>query len=221
MHNFKTKEEHAAYFQKIARTRWFAKNEVHVSSYEHETTADSIAVVDFCRPDTSMYGVRYIFAGHYVYVSGDLGCAVFNCTWKTKPTDRNWHGFWYITEKLAAREGEDWDYDPGVCRSTIQQILLEPDVRGNYTVFPERWDKAQRELYHAMMREASEATSNAGWASALEALNNEVPDATLSDLDSDYWEWCYSAGQVLSARIIAIITGLQMVQEYLERSKNE
>ena len=217
MHNFKTKEEHAAYYQKIARTQWFAKNEVHVSEYEHGLNASSITVVDFCQPNTNAYAVRYIFASLYLYVSGDLGCAVFNWTWRTRPTDRNWHSLWYISEKLAAREGDDWDYDPTVCRNTIQQILLEPDARGRHSVFPDQWSKAQKELFHALMQEAKEATSTAGWALALDTLNNEAVGASLSDLDGDYWEWCCDAGQVLPPRIIGIITGLQMIQEELAK----
>ena len=219
MHNFKTKEEHAQYYQKVAREEWFKNHKIHVEIFDSDTRANAVTVIDFGEPGTNVYAVRYIFAGHYVYVSGDLGCAVFNCTWKTSPSDRHWHSLWYIHEKLAASEGEVWDFDSDVCRATMREQLLEQDKRGNHTVYPERWGTEEKAVFRALIQQAEEANSREGWATAIQEVDHL--DGPVSSIDGDYWEWLYSAGNVLPARIVGIITGLQIIQEKITEEEKE
>ena len=100
-----TRESYTRRVVKDARA-WFREHVIDISTMPDEASQNGLmTVVDFHRPDSSMYAVRYIFSGHYVFVSGDLGTAVFNCTWRTGPTDGYWKNTDYVYEKLdAAKE---------------------------------------------------------------------------------------------------------------------
>ncbi len=68
----KTHEE----IQKEIREEWFKDHKATL-----ETHGD-ITVLDWKRPGSNFYYCRYVFDGHRVYISGDIGEAVFLLTWK-------------------------------------------------------------------------------------------------------------------------------------------
>ena len=214
--NYKTKEEHVEYYRRIAKDEWFNKHEIIVSEYRSESSGSPITVVDFRRMDTNVYAIRYIFAGRYVYASGDLGCAVFACTWNTNPMDEHWKSTWYVFEKLSASDGCKWGFDSDVCKSTLRQMLLEQDEVGEYTVYPDNWTQDQHNLYRLLLLAAEDAQSEDHWSFAVQEAEMEA-GKSVSILDEDYWEWIGGAGRVMDARIVGIITGLQIIQEKLKK----
>ena len=215
---FRTKVEHAKFFQDYARKNWFKSHQVIVHTCtDEETDSFSVSVVDFKRPDTNKYAIRYIFAGHYVYVSGDLGCAVFDCTWKPTPTDLHWTDIWYVFKKLSASEnGLEMAFDEDVCRGTIDDCLLETNAKGEPKLVPKHWNAEQATTYLALCSAAHDCDSTDEWVRKVCELEDESHNC-LTSLDPDFWEWLPSAGNVMPLRIIGIITGLQIVSERLRR----
>ena len=210
MATYKTKHEHADHFRHVARTEWFKDHKVIYTEL-----AEGMTVVDFCKPGTHVYALRYIYSGHYVYVSGELGCAVFDCTWQTKPVDKVWGSLWYVFEKLRASEyGRDcMDFDSKVCMEKIHDMLLETDSDGVTRYEPGVWTQDERETYNELLHAAENWSSRDGWAMAIQEIEQ---NNSISDLDSDWWEWLYNAGDVMPASIVGIITGLQIVSEMLD-----
>ena len=201
-----TKYDHARKFAEIARKEWFKD---HVVDVREDTGL--VTVVDFHRPGTNIYAVRYIFAGHYVYVSGDLGSAVFNCTWPVTPTGKHWNDRWYIFGKLeAARKGDFDEFDSEVCVTEIRNTLLEKDKKGNHTRYPENWDESQKKTYRELIKRARECNSQLSWSTALADLN---ASSGLYELDECWWEWLDGAGTVMAPNIVGIIEGLTLIAE--------
>ena len=212
---FTTKNEHAEYFSKVARESWFKDHQIDVT----ELSADNgmgITVVDFYKPGTICYSVRYIYSGHFLYVTGDLGDAVFNCTWKTKPVDSVWKNLWYVFEKLSASENgrsrQCMDFDDGVCKETIRQTLLDTCEDGRTRMKPDHWSEYQSGVFTKLLNAADDCSSRDSWAAAIQEVDR---DYDLGRLDADWWEWLYGAGDVMPARMVGIITGLQIVSERL------
>ena len=73
------------------------------------TKHGDLEVLDWRKPGTSNYAVRYIFDGYRMYVSGDIGEAVFNLTWKADINSFNGLHIGYFVEKMAAGEKTTWD----------------------------------------------------------------------------------------------------------------
>ncbi len=210
----KTPVEHAEYYQHVARTEWFKDHIVSVRTYNGGPDVSKIVVVDFRRPNTCTYAVRYVFDGNKVYVSGDLGDAVFNCTWRVSPVDKTWNSLWYIFEKLSASEsGREMDFNSDVCVETVRQTLLESGENGDL-VYPEDWGNDEISAYTALISGAQEAAGADHWTQTIREVDDEYG---LDRLDSDYWEWLYGAGNVMPPRIVGIITGLQIVSERLRK----
>jgi len=203
------KYDHAKKIAALARTKWFKDHVVDLR------TDGSVTVVDFHKPGTSVYAVRYIFAGSYVYVSGDLGSAVFHCTWPVMPTNKHWNDRWYIYEKLEAARRYDFDeYDADVCVTCIKNTLLERDKAEKNTRFPENWDAKQKETFRELIKRAKECAGRISWSTAIADLN---ADGDISNLDNDWWEWLDSAGEVMPPCIVGIIEGLQIISEKLNK----
>ena len=214
----RTKEQYAEDISSCARERWFKNHTVKVTTFESTENASTITVVDFRQPGTINYAVRYVFDGHCIYVSGDLGCAVFNCTWKPTPTGKQYHSMWYMFEKLAASENANWDFETEVCKATLANMLLEANPEGDHTCYPEHWGFDEVTIYHALCDAADRSSSVNEWVHELYEVM-ECYDITR--LDGDYWEWIYDAGDIMPNRIVGIITGLQIVSEKLNKKEEQ
>lgn len=94
-----------AEIENTIETRWFANHKAHL--IEHE----GVAILDWKEPGTFMYPVRYIFAGSRLYISGDIGDAVFNLTWMATPESFNDVNLGYFLGKLSCNSRERWLFD--------------------------------------------------------------------------------------------------------------
>lgn len=81
---------------KDIRENWFKD---HVAEIQGE---EGLQVIYWGQPGTSMYRTKFVLAGYNVFVSGDLGEAVYNLT--CAATLENIKGFdlGYFTGKLTA-----------------------------------------------------------------------------------------------------------------------
>lgn len=208
-----TRESYTRRVVKDARA-WFREHVIDISTMPDEASQNGLmTVVDFHRPDSSMYAVRYIYSGHYVFVSGDLGTAVFNCTWRTGPTDGYWKNTDYVYEKLdAAKHTASFDSD--VCLTNLRNGLLEPDEKGNHNRFPSRWTATECETFRLLREEAERCVSVDQWHMALRRINAER-SCGISALDPAWWEWMDSAGSVIPVNVLGMITGLQLIANKL------
>mgnify|MGYP000947007397 CR=1 FL=1 len=93
------------------RDDWFKE---HKATYEK--LSDNTVVLTFKKPNTNMYYVRYVLDKNVLFITGDIGDAVFCLTekadLKTLATDYNNH---YLFGKLRAdREAYDFDSEKAI-----------------------------------------------------------------------------------------------------------
>jgi hypothetical protein len=176
------------------RKRWFAD---HVAELKD---LGEIQVLNWKRPGTGIYRVRYVFDGNMMYISGDLGAAVFRLTWKASvhSFDISLH---YFTEKLEAYCGDRWDFSSEKAVNRLHEWANElKDCEREYSQID------MEELF-----ELARSCSNVPeWAGIVNENNTFI-----GELDADYWEWFYSIGNEYPARLQSYLIGLQMASEQL------
>ena len=115
--------------QRIKDTQ-FAKHRAHIHN------RGDIVVVDWKRDNTNAYAVRYVFYKNHVFITGDLGDAVFNCTWQTWTTEKPYKNapvgcgrpnkfkpisLEYLEEKLGAfRESDVYEFSSVEAKEEIK-----------------------------------------------------------------------------------------------------
>ncbi len=178
----------------------FKDHKAEYSVYSREDGDDTIEVLRWRKPGSSMYYVQYIMKGGNLFVSGDLGEAIYqwyecqSLEWVSK-LDLS-----YFKGKCQASEvGRDFsDWDEGEAEKRIQEH------------FKEYYDEENREN----MRDNFERT---GGTSSL--FNEQDWHIWLNEygyqiLGSEYYEYG-NVGKVISYRCEAHLFGLKMAMEQL------
>lgn len=115
--------------QRIKDTQ-FAKHRAHIHN------RGDIVVVDWKRDNTNAYAVQYTFYKNHVFITGDLGDAIFNCTWQTWTTEKPYKNapvgcgrpnkfkpisLEYLEEKLGAfRENDVYEFSSVEAKEEIK-----------------------------------------------------------------------------------------------------
>lgn len=115
--------------QRIKDTQ-FAKHRAHIHN------RGDIVVVDWKRDNTNAYAVQYTFYKNHVFITGDLGDAIFNCTWQTWTTEKPYKNapvgcgrpnkfkpisLEYLEEKLGAfRESDVYEFSSVEAKEEIK-----------------------------------------------------------------------------------------------------
>ena len=103
--------------QKIKES-WFTD---HVADYKKIN--DRISILDWGNPGTVVYRVRYVFDGNRLYISGDLGEAVFRLTWKGNPKSFKDINIHYFHEKLSAYGAPKYDFDSELAIKELKETI--------------------------------------------------------------------------------------------------
>ncbi|MBR2246135.1 hypothetical protein [Oceanobacillus profundus] len=101
------------------KDKWFNNHEAKITEY------DGITILDWREPGTSIYSVRYIFCGSRLYVSGDIGDAIFNLTWIATPQSFNNIDLGYLLGKLSCHSRERWYFDERKAKNDLKDWYEE------------------------------------------------------------------------------------------------
>lgn len=187
------------------RESWFKD---HIATL---TECGDLKVLDWRKPGTCVYAVRYVFDGGNMYISGDIGEAVFRLTWKADVHTFNGISTGYFMEKMCAYSNDRWDFDGKDAAKYLKEWL---DERIEDMDFEDDEEKEEfLEKFNELMYDAKNCDSESRWA---HEYVNEKHYEFISELDSDYWEWIYQIGRVAPNRILGYIVGLQMASEQLK-----
>ena len=184
--------------EKEIREEWFKEHKATL------TTQGDLKVLDWSKPNTGIYGVRYIFDGCRMYITGDIGQALFELTWTAtlkyfEDTYLN-----YFESKMKAFSDERRDFNSTYAVERLREWLKQMKDDGV------KWDNEEmRELF----RLARQCTSISEWVDIVKGSED-----FLEDLDVDYWEWMYNVGDQIPARVQAYLIGLKMAYEQLKES---
>lgn len=202
---------------------------------------DDTQILEWKEPGTRNYQIDYLFYKNMLFVSGDLGEAVFSCTWCPKwNTDKGWLlSIDYLFEKLSAIRGDkyEWDSDDAV-----------EDLKDHYReTFDELDDKEFEEMSTYIIKEAEK---NWYFTHYVDCDDEEIPHKDIADDDyllqyciaikhavcssnesefvytlnadeqfndfNDFWEWGYHCGRRMNSHINYYLAGLQMAYEQLK-----
>lgn len=165
------------------------------------TEHGDLKVLDWKKPGTSFYYVRYVFDGYKMYITGDLGEAIFCLTWKADIGSFSNLSLGYFHEKLNAYCSDKYDFDSDKAVKRLREWLnqLKED---------------EKEYEHDKMQELFERARSCSEEWEWVEVIHEYEDF-ISDLDVDYWEWLYNIGREYPIRVFSYLIGLQMASKQL------
>ena len=161
---------------------------------------DTISILDWRAPGTVFYAVRYVMDGRHLYITGDLGTAVFELTWTATLESFKDIEVSYFHEKLSAFTDDKFEFDSDSAQSELQDFFDEYDEEKNYT-----------ELLESLKQKARSCENVRDWAEVINESNEDI-----AEFDNDYWEWIYKIGRVVPTRVRAYLIGLNMAAEQLK-----
>lgn len=181
------------------------------------TQCGTLSALDWRRPDTGVYAVRFVFdSSRYnaVYITGDLGQAVILPTCRANLREMA-ICFTSRTDKLAKLN---------VNVGYFMEKMASPSDR--YEVARKNWIedfKKHCEDYELIPPEGFVDDVEGMWSSPVEFHDDQPPRISekarqdLEKMDPDYWEWVYDCGKRVNARIIAWLVALRLAYEQIER----
>lgn len=177
------------------REKWFPE---HKATYaEH----GDLKVLTWKKEGTVAYYIRYVFDGSRMYVSGDLGEAVFCFSELVDVDTVSRYSLDYFEEKMRAYHGNRREFDVDKAMGRLREWLKE-------------LKKKQIEYDHDEMREffeeARSCSSSHEWAEVINKYD------FIEDIEPNYWEWMYSAGDEIPFRVQGYLVGLKMAAEQLK-----
>jgi len=179
------------------------------------TKHGELTVLDWRNPNSGSYATRYVFDGSRMYISGDIGEAVFCLTWKATVHSFNDIYISYFMEKMSAYNEDRYDFDCNEARERLEQwkkSLLEDRE------FKDEFEEEEFiETIDNMIEDVGDCNGEEQWS--WEYVNEKYNDF-ISENDADYWEWMYKIGRVIPQRIYGYLVGLQMASEQIKKQES-
>ncbi len=179
------------------RTEWFKNHKATVTGLHSDGSKDHVILLDWHEPGTCVYSVRYIFSGTELFVSGDLGSAVFYLTERATPKAVAGYDLGYFAGKLRCCSAGDRgiEFSAEEAMSAIYAQFGNPDEASQET----------GELLDALKDVADNCESRQLWAYSLDGMSR-----ALSNVDADWWEWMPNCGNIYAPQLVAWLEGLKM-----------
>lgn len=196
----------------MIRSEWFRHHQATIETAPLRDGRSSITVLDWSRPGSNMYAVRYVFSGSTLFVTGDLGSAVFKLTERASLSSLAHYNMSYFHEKLACCDSDDMgvDFDADSACASIKRTLSE-HLEGE-----EESDAELECLITRLCAAAEGCQTKTGWSHELVRYTDE-----LSALDSDWYEWLPCCGDTYSCRLLAYLIGLKMADAQLNGTETD
>ena len=152
---------------KEIKEHWFKD---HVAAV---TQQGDLQVLVWKRPNSGTYNCRYVFDGSQMYISGDIGQAVFRLTWKADVHSFR-IGIHYFYEKLSAYSDDKMEFDSDKAVKRLREWLKDLKEDGR------KYDHDEMKSVFDLARECDKR-EQWGW---------RLQDHTdfISEIDPDYWE---------------------------------
>ena len=199
------------------RENWFKD---HVATFEKLN--DRVSTLSWGKPNSSFYYIRYVFDGCKLYVSGDLGEAVFCLTEKASIESMSKHyDVYYFHGKLSALSEDKYSFDED---KAIERIKYEiEETKENRDIDEDGLqEKTERNMHinsyisvlNRLMEESKSCCNKSNW----DYVVNQVYD-DLTNYDCDVYEWIFSAGDVVPNSVRAYLIGIKMACEQLKNKQ--
>lgn len=184
--------------KKEIREHWFNNHIVDIQGNE------GLQVIHWGEPGTNMYRTKYVLSGNNIFISGDIGEAVYCLT--CRATLRNIEEFdlSYFTGKLTAFCNERYDFDEKTAKKDLKEFWKEYDMH--------EIDDS-KEIYNEILSVIKDSTTMNHYQSGISSVYHDT------SMDSDTLEYVWDFGKRMPRRLIGYWVGLQMIIEQLKESK--
>jgi hypothetical protein len=180
------------------RENWFKDHKAVLTKH------GDLEVLDWCKPETNIFAVRYVFDGYKMYVSGDLGAAVFRFTQPVNPFCLSGYNLDYFEEKMVAFQDAHRDFNKDTARAYLNEWRKERSEEDK-GFSHKTWAEARQELYNIV----DDCSTIKEWEIHLNSFD-------VSRLGNDAWEWVSGIGDEIPMRVQSYLIGLKMAVEQLE-----
>lgn len=192
--------EHIERVKEEIRSHWFKD---HVAKVEGE---EGLQVIYWKEPGTFMYQTKYVLSGNNIFISGDIGEAVYTLTCSATLKNIKDFDLSYFTGKLSAFCEERWDFDKDLAKKELK----------------EHWDEYEmkdledgQEIYEGILSAIDESSSMGSYRAWLMTVYQDT------SAESDLMECVWDFGKKMPHRLIGYWVGLQMIIEQLEQKESE
>ena len=165
---------------------------------------DDLQVLKWGNPKDFSYRCRYVFDREFIYISGDIGEAVFRLTWNASIHSFDNIHIHYFYEKLSAYSGSKVKFYPDKAVESLREWLKN---------IKDRKKKYDHDEMKELFEEVRECSSDSEWAYIVNRHYNFI-----SELEQDPQEWIYKAGDEIPDRIYGYLIGLQMASEQVKKA---
>ncbi|WP_144459265.1 hypothetical protein [Bacillus pumilus] len=187
--------------KKEIKENWF-KN--HVAEIKGE---EGLQEIYWGKSGTNMYRTKYVLSGNNIFISGDIGEAVYSLTCSATLDNIKDFNLGYFTGKLEAFCEDRWNFDQSLAKKELREYWDEYEIN-------EQYDDA-REIYKGIISAIDESTSLDDYRAWL------MPVYQNTSVDSDTMEYVCDFGKRMPYRLIGYWVGLQMVIEQLSSKESK
>ncbi len=191
--------DHVERYKEMIRNDWF---EDHVAEVRGE---EGLQVISWGKPGTNMYRTKYVLSGNNVFISGDIGEAVYSLTCAATLDNIKGFNLGYFTGKLQAFCESRWNFDEKQAKKELREHWHEYEMN-DMPDGPEIYTEIVEAMEESISTEAYQ-----GWLTSV--FSNTSMD---SDTLEDVWDF----GKVMPPRLIAYWVGLQMAAEQLAKEES-
>ncbi|SSS87772.1 Uncharacterised protein [Acinetobacter baumannii] len=186
--------------KKDIENNWF---ENHVAEIKGE---EGLQVIYWGEPGTNMYRTKYVLSGNNVFISGDIGEAVYSLTCLASLENIKDFDLSYFTGKLTAFCDERYDFDDAKAKKELKEFWKEYDMH--------EIDESKA-IYDGVMSAIDESTNMNQYHGMLMMVYHDT------SLESDTLEYLWDLGERMPYRLIGYWVGLQMAIKQLENNASK
>ena len=186
------------------RETWFKD---HIAQYTLHGIYGNLSVLRWAKPGTGIFATRYMFDQNKMYVTGDLGEAVFCFSGRSDVFVQSQYNLHYFESKMAAYSDARREYDSSKALAGLREWLEElkdADIA---------YDHNQ---VQGLISDALSCNSVSEWHYCVDQRSDFI-----SKLDSEYCEWMYNIGSEIPVRVHSYLIGLQMAAAQLGEDEVE
>ena len=183
------------------REHWFNDHQATLTKH------GDLEVLEWREPGTIVYYCRYVFDKNRIYISGDIGQAIFDLTWRATIHSFDDINLGYFYSKLSAFSDDKKDFNSENAVKRLREWvnnLHEDGISYDHKEMKELFERARN------------VTEQWEW---VEAVRKQ--ESFISELDRDYWEWMFGCGDEIPIRVKGYLIGLKMASEQLKAVKIE
>lgn len=199
--------DHIEKAKKDIRENWFKDH--RIKQIEGE---DGLQRITWGAEGTSMYQIKYTLSGNMVFISGDVGDAVYCLTCPATLENLGDFDLSYFTGKLSTSERKKYSFNEHLAREEIKEYILDwCDAENTNELSID-----DKDLYDELIAETNNWSSCDQFSTGIYSIYSTTD---VEWFDSESASCISDCGKELSRSLIAYWVGLQMIGEQLKKKE--